>query len=123
MAIDKWDNSAMTEGKMDTFNKFSHNTIKYKSILKTFRMDSRLASNHINQLGIKFNFIFIDGDHSFDVFLSDWVTYSAFLERNAIVAIHDIAWSQGVKNVLKSHIIPVTYNHRYLPNLFIANFK
>jgi len=45
---------------------------------------------HFGRLDVKFDFIFIDGDHSYAGALRDFVNYSKFLADDGIVAFHDI---------------------------------
>lgn len=45
-------------------------------------------------LGISFDFIFIDGDHSYEVAKSDWQKYKRFLAKDGLVAFHDIVYSE-----------------------------
>ena len=45
--------------------------------------------------GRKIDFLFIDGDHSYEAVKSNFVNYLKFLNDNAIVAFHDIALMSG----------------------------
>jgi predicted O-methyltransferase YrrM len=47
----------------------------------------------INSLGVKFDFIFIDGDHSYKVAKSDWEKYKNFCADGGLVAFHDTVLS------------------------------
>ena len=44
----------------------------------------------IKNLGIKFDFIFIDGDHSYDGVMNDYENYKQFLSSEGHMAFHDI---------------------------------
>jgi predicted O-methyltransferase YrrM len=46
--------------------------------------------NVIKKLGIKFDFIFIDGDHSYEGVKSDYENYKQFLASDGHMAFHDI---------------------------------
>ena len=46
--------------------------------------------NAIKKLGIKFDFIFIDGDHSYDGVKNDYENYKQFLASDGHMAFHDI---------------------------------
>jgi predicted O-methyltransferase YrrM len=50
--------------------------------------DSRLAS--LAAANAPFQFIFVDGDHSYEGVRSDWLTYFPMLADRAIIAFHDI---------------------------------
>lgn len=49
---------------------------------------------YIKSLGIKFDFIFIDGDHSYEGVKNDYEKYKQFLAHNGYMAFHDIVYSQ-----------------------------
>lgn len=40
---------------------------------------------------IKLDFLFIDGDHTYDTVRSDFELYSKFMKRGSIIAFHDVA--------------------------------
>lgn len=58
--------------------------------------DSKSADtiNFIKSLGIKFDFIFIDGDHSYEGVKSDYEKYKQFLSDDGFIAFHDIIKSE-----------------------------
>lgn len=49
---------------------------------------------YIKSLGIKFDFIFIDGDHSYEGVKNDYEKYKQFLASDGYMAYHDIIYSQ-----------------------------
>jgi predicted O-methyltransferase YrrM len=57
-------------------------------------------------LGIKFDFIFIDGDHSYDGVKSDYEKYKQFLAPDGHIGFHDIINSdQNKKNNINVDIL------------------
>jgi hypothetical protein len=54
---------------------------------------SNQTVDFLSSLGIRFDFIFIDGDHSYEVVKSDWSKYKRFLAKDGLVAFHDIVFS------------------------------
>ena len=50
--------------------------------------------NFIKSLGIKFDFIFIDGDHSYEGVKNDYEKYKQFLADDGYMAFHDIIQSE-----------------------------
>jgi cephalosporin hydroxylase len=65
---------------------------------------SSLDKNTINKvkeiLGNKaIDFLFIDGDHSYEAVKSDFENYSKFVRKGGIVAFHDIIYSEGVNRI------------------------
>ena len=50
--------------------------------------------NYLKSLNIKFDFIFIDGDHSYNGVKSDYLKYKQFLNYDGYLGFHDIASSQ-----------------------------
>jgi len=50
--------------------------------------------NYLKSLNIKFDFIFIDGDHSYNGVKSDYLKYKQFLNYDGYLGFHDIVSSQ-----------------------------
>lgn len=49
--------------------------------------------NYLKSLNIKFDFIFIDGDHSYDGVKSDYLKFKQFLDSDGYLGFHDIVSS------------------------------
>ncbi|MCZ7621572.1 MULTISPECIES: class I SAM-dependent methyltransferase [Candidatus Kuenenia] len=115
--IDTWENDSMTEGKRDTYNEFIFNTKDFKDLIKPLRGNSvDVAKTFQGEI----NLLFIDGDHSYESCLQDWVSWEPFLDRNAIVVFHDIGWAEGVQRVVQEKIVPIAKKEKQLPNLYWA---
>ena len=79
----------------------------------------------IKSLGIKFDLIFIDGDHSYNGVKNDYEKYKQFLSDDGYLAFHDIIQSKETEdhNIFVSKFwneIAETYTERFE---FIANEK
>ncbi len=72
--------------------------------LKVFRADSLTLANEMRQLGLSFDFVFIDGDHSAPMVSRDVQALWPVLKRGGIMAGHDFhmpSVQQGVLSVLQ----------------------
>jgi len=79
--------------------KHDPNFDRIKEIFPTYNYiisDSRSNDtvNFIKNLGIKFDFIFIDGDHSYEGVKNDYEKYKQFLADDGYMAFHDIVESK-----------------------------
>jgi predicted O-methyltransferase YrrM len=84
--IDKWEDA-------DMFCKWQE-SIK-KACLSDCVIPYKMLSNNVSKLSKKgfsgkFDFLFIDGDHSSEAVRFDYENWSAMLQRPAIVVFHDI---------------------------------
>lgn len=59
---------------------------------------SNTTIEYLKSLNIKFDFIFIDGDHSYEGVKSDYYKYKQFLNDDGYIAFHDIVESEENKN-------------------------
>lgn len=74
--------------------------------------------NYIKSLGIKFDFIFIDGDHSYEGVKNDYEKYKQFLADDGYMAFHDIIQSPETEqyNIFVSKLwseLKLQYKHSY----------
>tara|TARA_R110000868_G_scaffold138557_3_gene352766 strand:- start:353 stop:1654 length:1302 start_codon:yes stop_codon:yes gene_type:complete len=81
--------------------------------------------NFIKSLGIKFDFIFIDGDHSYEGVKNDYEKYKQFLADDGYMAFHDIIQSKETEeyNIFVSKLwneLKPQYKSNYE---FISNVK
>lgn len=44
---------------------------------------------HVKELGDEFDFVFIDGDHTYDGVRADWLAWSPLVRMGGVVAFHD----------------------------------
>ncbi|MBP7552159.1 MAG: class I SAM-dependent methyltransferase [Spirochaetes bacterium] len=121
--IDTWENQAMTEGLKDTYKEFNENTKKYSSIIIPIKDYSYNAIIFFIENNIKIDFLFIDGNHSYEGVKKDWDLYSPLLKPDSIVLFHDIGWADGVKKVIVENVKNRLKKHHSLPNLFCGWMK
>ena len=118
--IDTWNNDAMTEGNRDTMAEFLHNTRKFSRYIEPIRgwsTDPEVVGQ-VTRLAGKIDLLFIDSDHCFEGALADWKIYNPLLSENAIVAMHDIGWAEGVQRVVAEEIRPRADREARLTNLW-----
>jgi predicted O-methyltransferase YrrM len=65
-------------------NKVSNGTMRW---IRSTGVEA--ARQHAILGAMQIDFIFIDGDHSFNGLRDDWEAWSSFLETNGIIALHD----------------------------------
>ena len=75
-----------------------------RSVLKLFpaerlhwmKMTGAEAGRILNeQCGVTFDFVFIDGDHSYQGVAADWEAFTPLIRRGGIMALHDSIPSEG----------------------------
>lgn len=121
--IDTWGNHAMkyseedTENERDTYEEFRNNTQKYRNRIVEIRKWSTEAIDDLIKQRIRIDFLFIDGDHSYEAVNKDWELYSALLDVNSVVAFHDTGWADGVNRVISESVIPRSEKIAELPNI------
>lgn len=118
--VDTWQNDAMSEVKKDTYPLFIENTSKYKEIIVPLRGTSVDVAKTFNK---KVDFLFIDGNHSYEGVKADVDAWFPKLNARALVIFHDIDWAEGVKKVITEDVSPLVVNERRLPNMFWAWVK
>lgn len=116
--IDTWANDSMSEGKRDTLREFSTNTAIFANIIVPVQGFSTNVVKAVADKTSHIDFMFIDGDHSYDGVKSDWEAYKGFLRPGSIIAFHDYGWAEGVKRVINEDVKPITRNHQNLPNMW-----
>ena len=115
--IDAWQNDAMSEGKWDTFQEFCSNTNTVSSIITPIREYSYNAVEYVKE---PIDFIFIDGDHSYDGVKRDLLDWIPKVKSGGTIAMHDIGWNCGVTPAINDFLLNKVKNIRKLPNLFWA---
>jgi len=118
--IDTWQNDSMTEGNRDTYTEFLKNTSKYNELIFPIRSSSVGASKMFDE---KIDFLFIDGDHSYEGVKSDVDAWLPKLNAGALVIFHDSGWAEGVKKVITEDIKPIIQNEDSLPNMWWGYIK
>jgi predicted O-methyltransferase YrrM len=115
--IDTWRNEGMAEGKRDTFAEFKKNTAKYKDLIIPHRGESQDLAGRFNA---RVDFLFIDGDHSYEGVRADVDSWFPKLKPGALVLFHDVGWAKGVQQVVAETVKPRAKSEDCLPNLYWA---
>jgi len=115
--IDTWQNEGMSEGLRDTFVEFQINTAKYEEFIVALKGTSHKIAESFDK---KVDFLFIDGDHSYESVKSDVDDWFPQLNNGAIVIFHDIGWAEGVQRVIKESVQPYAKREGRLPNMYWA---
>jgi predicted O-methyltransferase YrrM len=115
--IDTWQNEGMSEGCRDTFEEFRGNTVKYKEFILPLKGTSHKVAENFTE---KVDFLFIDGDHSYEGVKSDVDDWFPKLNNSAIVIFHDNGWAEGVQRVIKESVRPHAKKDGCLPNMYWA---
>lgn len=121
--IDTWKNDSMSEGNRDTMAEFLANTEKYSSWITPIRGISTEVVKQVEGKLDSIDLLFIDGDHSYQGCLADWLAYRPFLARKATIIMHDIGWAAGVKRVIEERIRPLIGMEGRLPNMWWGQLK
>lgn len=115
--VDTWQNDAMTEGARETFSVFLTNTKRFERNITPLKCRSAEAAANFTG-GI--DFLFIDGDHSYEGVLVDVNAWFPLLNPDALVVFHDYAWADGVRRVVHEVVAPRASKTGSLPNLYWA---
>lgn len=121
--VDTWNNDAMTEGQRDTMGEFMGNTAAYANLIVPVRGWSTDMAPIVKERARSIQLLFVDGDHSYEGCLRDWIAYKDLLSSGATVAFHDIGWASGVQRVVNQHVRPLCGNEGRLPNLWWGTLR
>ena len=109
-------NTVMTiEKETERVNRFSLNTEKYygnevlnngQSLFVLGESQSPRSVGKVHGSQHKFNMLFIDGDHSYDNALADWLLYKDLVKPGGLVVFDDVVFTQtndsgGVPRLIK----------------------
>lgn len=65
-------------------------TRPFSNKVRLLKMDSESAAQFLERnVGANFDFVFLDGDHSYEGLKVDWLAWSALLRESGFIAIHD----------------------------------
>ena len=71
--------------------KITRNAISRGRLQHKIKLLSLLSYNAVDEVTESIDFIFIDGDHTYDGFIRDWNDWSGKVKTNGIIALHDTA--------------------------------
>lgn len=120
ICIDTWTNDAMTEGNRETFPDFLANIARFKSRIRPVQgwSHDEAVIDQVSATPGGIDLLLIDGDHSYAGARRDWEHYSPLLAPEAVVAMHDYGWAEGVQRVVAEDIRPLVSREWLLPNLW-----
>lgn len=118
--IDTWMNDAVSDKKGDTMPAFLENVKQFQGVITCVR---GFSDKIIREIPDKIDFLFIDGDHSYEGVTKDLALYLPKLKPNAILAMHDYS-RQTVKKAINEKVDPITMKKLYcLGNLYVVLLK
>ena len=101
--VDTWQNQTMPDGERDTLAEFKRNTAGVSDMLKLIRKPSdELTRDDVPE---PLEFIFIDGDHSYEAVKADFALVSPWLADGGLIALHDHAAYSGVARLVGEALI------------------
>jgi predicted O-methyltransferase YrrM len=115
--VDTWNNDAMDEPPRDTFDEFLWNARNFSRKIVPLKGTSASIARGFD-CGI--DFLFVDGDHSYEGCFNDWSSWSRFLKPGAVVVFHDIGWAEGVIRVVREQISPLATREVRMNNMYVA---
>lgn len=113
--IDTWQNEGMTEGHKDTYGIFMANIHPVKDRIRPIRKRSEDA---VTDVPDNIDFIFIDGDHSYEGVKKDFKLWLPKMKPGGIMVFHDSGWAEGVQQLIREDILPRYPKTDSLPNMF-----
>jgi predicted O-methyltransferase YrrM len=98
--VDTWNNETMPEGEQNTFRKFQENTSGVKQQITP--VNKRSEEINAEDIKVPLDFIFIDGDHSYEAVKRDFEHTQKWLTEDGIIAFHDFSqpYFEGVTRVV-----------------------
>ena len=97
--IDTWYNDTMQEGRQDVFIDFLKNIEPYKDKIRPLRGYSYEVIRNWPQQR-KIDFLWIDGDHSYEGVKRDIQDWFPLVKKNGFVCFHDYRDAPGVKKAV-----------------------
>jgi predicted O-methyltransferase YrrM len=78
---------------------------------------SKDVVDQVKKITTAIDFLFIDGDHSYEGVKTDWDLYSPLLKSGSCVVFHDYGWAEGVIRVVEEDVKPMLESFDSLPNM------
>jgi len=123
--IDIWaDGGYLEDGTQDLFgidlmNRFLENIKPVAHVINTIRSDSVEAAKNYSDQSV--DFAFIDGDHSYEGCKRDIIAWLPKIKSGGILAGHDYAWCEAIRNAVKDTIGEGTFGDPWNTGCFILN--
>ncbi|MBN3039004.1 MAG: class I SAM-dependent methyltransferase [Candidatus Omnitrophica bacterium] len=102
--IDTWYNDQMPQGRGDVYDDFLKNIRGYRDKIEPLRGYSyEVVQNWPKER--KIDFLWIDGDHSYEGVSQDIADWFPLLKKGSIVAFHDYRDAPGVKKAVDDLVV------------------
>ena len=93
--------------------------LRKKSISKKVKLIEKLSSEAVDDVPDNIDFIFIDGDHSWNGIHNDWVNWSPKIKQGGIIALHDTSvpsfdTSRGALDSVRYYEEIISRNKNYI---------
>lgn len=125
--IDIWDdngylNEPGKDGSQDLFgldlmNRFLENISPVRHVVNPIRKDSVLAAAEYQDRSV--DFIFIDGDHTYEGCKRDIIAWLPKMKPNSIFSGHDYAWTEDIQKAVYDVFGPGNYGDPWGCGCFI----
>lgn len=114
--VDTWMSQAMSQKEEDVFGVFKKNTQSWSDHIVPMRGNSQEVAKRWP--GTPIDFLWIDGDHSYEGCRNDILSWLPFVREGAIVAFHDYANPCGVEQAVEELIRPRCTDIVLIDNIF-----
>lgn len=98
VCVDTWQNETMPEGTRDTLAEFKRNVASVEQKLRIIR--KRSSEVIPEELGGRFDLVFLDGDHSYAQTRQDFHLIAPLVNESGVIAFHDSLFFEGVSRVI-----------------------
>ena len=96
-------NGEITQETVDRFMEVAKKNLKkYGKRVKMLREESGNAASNFKNESV--DFIFVDGDHSYDATLADCEAYYPLLKKGGLFCGHDYQTIESVKQIGRAHV-------------------
>lgn len=118
--VDTWQNDAMSVHREDVYEEFLKNVQPYGDTVVPLRGKSNdVASGFKKQI----DFLWIDGDHSYEACKSDIRSWLPSVKPGAIVSFHDYANPCGVRQAVDELFKPHCGFHFIVDSMFVGQYR
>lgn len=118
--VDTWQNDAMPGGRQDNYSQFELNMKKWEGRYTPLRGNS---SDVVKNWSKQVDFLWIDGDHSYEGCLSDIKNWFPYLKNNGWICLHDYANPCGVQQAAQEFLVGKVDKYFFVDSIFFGRKK